>query len=1243
MTGVTSALATGLLLCASLHSSEAKGAYQSGPLEGALYAGGLDATADSVYVTGVTYDHAEGKASSCFLSRFVSSKLESHTPTISSTVGDGTVMEACHGLSLLHDKKNPTGGDSHPFLVAGTSDPNGIYGSTKGNPSGFLMGLKPQGAFEFSIEAGLSMDDAGNTNTISYPVSVLYEYEAAKDGSSDIVDPQRQNGVAYIASVSATDFELNLRFEAEAEASQNQPNCLKHRKYGSSFELVVQRFNTRPQNQGTQIEHNWTQSFPIQIDETTGLKPDVSLAGMVMDHNQRFLIVAGSTRGTGDAYGNSEAGTSDEDGFISFLDPPNGQLSTSSRIDKNTIRIGTDKDDFILGICGDPRDARYFYVVGATGSSGEMGGPIEGPLFKRATNEGSLHGFIQKRERGQDEPIWAKEWKAIKKHPNDGTATATAGVSCLVTDDKSVYVAGIVENGAKVYKDHVGDHNGDDIMAMKFKGDTGEFQWITQFGSKDGSENLARSGALALDVEGNLIVYGDTTGSMWRDRKADGNTQSEIFLATLSSQDGTHDPMVGDEGFVAAQAPSMPPVLEEVSQQIEIGVGKGKDFPIVGKFNGFAWDETKLIDDEEVFHNPKGLGIQSGPYTLTEDIFSGGMVYNPDEDAAYLTGIAYEGGQANCRITKLSLSRQIFDGPDNRIGSNSVLETCNTLALHRFSEVVVVGSADQGSDILVGSDAANYPMAGFAMALNRNNLEQLDTIPLVTSQPQEKIQYPIDAISDGDDLYVISLTSTDAEFSREFNYMQKNNDGKYHPNWMNMEKYGNSVFMTVTKLTLSQEYIDSVPIGDITFTPKWTKEFPVEADENGSGVIPRVFLGGAIVKRSRGYLAIAGSTRGFGEGYGAAVGNDEDGFITLLDLGNGNLPTSVVQNNIREGTERDDIVLGICHDPADNDSFYIVGATKGRMGDSVNMNLKIPEGSQQAFLRKVDANDLKEVWTVQLGAVRKNSEEDNDSSFTTPTVAKAYDCVVKGNEVYVAGVVDDNARMVVGGLPVFTRGGDDVWLGKVLVDSGIVQWVRQTGSLGDDHIAPRGGLAFSKSGGVLVYGDTNGAYFRERPDSEKSSNLFLVEFEPNGRHKKHVRHHVNEPDAVPSPPANNIPSNNVPSPPVTPQLNIVNASDFDSSSKKKGVSIGAIIGILVAVVLLALLAAFYVLRSKRITKAAMTQPRDGIISSEKKKQFSDKTPPASSFLGGKAGMLFGGEEPMSGYEDNLKKTDTEVV
>ena len=250
-----------------------------------------------------------------------------------------------------------------------------------------------------------------------------------------------------------------------------------------------------------------------------------------------------------------------------------------------------------------------------------------------------------------------------------------------------------------------------------------------------------------------------------------------------------------------------------------------------------------------------------------------------------------------------------------------------------------------------------------------------------------------------------------------------------------MKKYGSSFDMTVTKITLKEEVIDGTPIGDITFTTRWSKEFPVTPDVDGSGTVAHVFLGGAIVKKDRGYLAVAGSTRGMGSGYGAAVGNDEDGFVTLLDLNTGELSKEVIRNNIREGSPKDDIVLGICHDPADTMSFYIVGATKGAMGDGGSSSMTIPEGSQQAILRKVNANNLATVWTVELGAVRKNDEEDDDDSVSTPTVAKAFDCVVAGDTVYVGGIVDDNARMVRDDKPRLTRGGDDIWVGSVQTDT----------------------------------------------------------------------------------------------------------------------------------------------------------------------------------------------------------------
>ena len=53
---------------------------------------------------------------------------------------------------------------------------------------------------------------------------------------------------------------------------------------------------------------------------------------------------------------------------------------------------------------------------------------------------------------------------------------------------------------------------------------------------------------------------------------------------------------------------------------------------------------------------------------------------------------------------------------------------------------------------------------------------------------------------------------------------------------------------------------------------------------------------------------MVGSTKGSGPGYGLSTGDDEDGFVTVLD------PTSgeILGEGIREGSPDDDIVTGTC-------------------------------------------------------------------------------------------------------------------------------------------------------------------------------------------------------------------------------------------------------------------------------------------------------------------------------------------
>lgn len=529
------------------------------------------------------------------------------------------------------------------------------------------------------------------------------------------------------------------------------------------------------------------------------------------------------------------------------------------------------------------------------------------------------------------------------------------------------------------------------------------------------------------------------------------------------------------------------------------------------------------------------------------------------------------------------------------IGRNDVLEVCNTVALHGDTEVVVVGSADKGSILPSSASVKEYPMAGFAMALDRIKLGEITAAPLVTTNPAISIEYPIDVVGDADDLYVVSLTSTDPGFSLEYKEIQINPDSKFSPNWINMQKYGKSVHMTVTKLSLSQQVIDGVPIGDVNFRQEWSREFPVEPDGDGTGTVPSIYMGGAIVMKKLGVIAVAGSTRGMGNAYGAAIGTDEDGFITLIDMETGELSKDVFPNNIRIGTAKDDIVLGICVDSkGDEESFYIVGATKGEMAPPANFGEPFPEGSYQAFARKVNSKDLSPIWTVQLGAVHYSRPG------TGATVAKAFNCVASEHHVYIGGVVDDGASM---GLkrPLNSRGGDDIWVAQVDAESGKINWVRQEGSHGDDHMAPRGGLALSTNGNVVAFGDTNGSLFRRRSHGDMNSELFVMDFDGYGRHTTNLDHQTlianDNGDAsviaIPLPPPTPPP---VASPVTQPPSNEATAATATVPQKRDN-AVGIIIGSLMAVAL-ALGVLGYVLVSnmglcRRYKAAALSNPDDG--------------------------------------------------
>lgn len=970
-------------------------AFQSGPHIGSYYAGGLarDWSNQRLVLTGISYDRdgndngGDPTAARCFVSSMGVSQLDDDSARSSVVIGRGAVLEACHTLAMIDGTDN--------FVVAGNSDPGGLYGSAD-VPTGFVMAMDYS---SFAVHVGESLD----SDQVSYPVNV-------------IADPA--TSALFVATLTSTSMDVS----GESAMYEQEPNWLTHRKYGSSFEMTLHRIDYgQVEGSVESFVPNWTGYFPIDT-KSDGTKPDVYFAGMILKAGR--LIAAGSTSGMGNGYGDAEG--DDEDGYLTIIDTETGTVVESDR-------IGTEADDIISGICHDPADTESIYIVGST----------TGVMADSATDVGNgWQPFAQKRETANlwDGVTWAVQWPTS---PGDDIPHVEA-LECLVDGDV-IYVAGLAYQGSTLGGES--SNGGNDVFVAQLSTEDGTVNWLKQIGTS-GDDNLALGGALTLDESGNVVVFGDTTGSFYRSR-ASSEVASDLFVLTMDRTDGS---------------------FPEVSGDI-IGVADDEDENDISDASG-----SGLLG-----------GIQSGPSSGSN--YAGGMVYDASTDRVFLAGATYDpqfqNGNAAASTYKSGYVATValHDGMVNAwsttrvFGDRSVEDSFSTLTLQGNSGLVVVGDAGIGSRLLADS----LPGA-ITLDLNRDDLHGYSLQSVFTINTVGKYHFPVAVTSYGDDLYVVSLTSTNSDFADVQSKVDVfGTTVPFSVNRVDTEGGPPSLYMTVSRLQRA----------GLSLVHMWNQEFPFDQ----SDIIPYISIGGVIVNSNYNYLAVVGSTNGQGNGYGDSEGSDEDGFITLLDLDTGDPSSYAEASSLREGTNGDDIVTSICHDPNDSSAFYVVGGTKGFFGDEIEMSQSsqypIPPGSLQAFMSKVDARTLSPLWTIQLGASLYGTDE--------ATMMYALDCeVVPGSgSVYVAGTVHADAGVVQGETLLQSSGGDDLWIGLVSSSDGAFSWIEQVGSSGDDRMAPHSGLVTTSTGNAVLFGDTNGAFSRPRWSSDLRD-LIVMTFDFSG-------------------------------------------------------------------------------------------------------------------------------------------------
>jgi hypothetical protein len=230
-------------------------------------------------------------------------------------------------------------------------------------------------------------------------------------------------------------------------------------------------------------------------------------------------------------------------GFLTTFD-----IDTGGIID--TVRLVDFQDVRIYGAC---HDDQSLYVAG--------------------TKQGSAFAYVAKFDNIDaldTPPIWSQQMKVT---------TTVDQVKCAITNDGAVlYVAGTVTDGGNMI-DAGNSAGGDDIFVAQLSSVSGDINWRKQIGTS-GDERL---GSLAVDDSGNAILYGDTTGSMYREKNG---SFADLFLFSVSRLNGEYEPLNQPSPTDGKPPASEPPAA---GQDQNVGSNPGESIGIgIGIGNGQA-------------------------------------------------------------------------------------------------------------------------------------------------------------------------------------------------------------------------------------------------------------------------------------------------------------------------------------------------------------------------------------------------------------------------------------------------------------------------------------------------------------------------------------------------------------------------------------------------------------------------------------------------------------------------------
>lgn len=867
------------------------------------------------------------------------------------------------------------------------------------------------------------------------------------DAEASLTDAAAQYPVAMVATTDATYVALQVSdlSEANPSAGEGRPNLVKGRPYGADYYLVLQRRS----NDDAGLTKEWSTSF--QVDETS---ESILVSDMVLAGNT--LVVVGATRGTSaDGPFGSSNPTGDMDGFLLKIDPLEGSLQSING-HRSSTRLDSinQKDDWAFGVCTNPFAAEAVYVVGMSqGKVRDLSDAEQPP-------DGTTHAFVAK---VKVETLTAEWLHHFVMDPGTDSLAQAAAYGCAVTTDGLVYVAGMIEAGATIQGATKSPGAADDdVFVAQLNGINGQVNWIQQVGSAE-RDHLAQGGGIAVDANGNAIVYAETLGNMFNEWTGTSDDHKDAVVFTMSKEDGAYANL-----YTPGSSPVAPPTQAPVTIDDDSG------------------------PDNKDFLPDSITALQTGPDV--GPTYAGGMYYSESTNSIYLAGATYgsfdgPGVQgtsfSSCFYGVMSLPNLEWR-ERNVYGTSSAPEACSAVSLTSVDSTVtaiVVGSTEDGGLLTsLGTNQAKQ----YGMALDLASLGGRFELQGGAIMNENPVQFPISVESSGTSAWVVSMTAKDATVNPDFD--KTSTDERPNLTTGGIYKYGSKYRIAIDKYTIQRAGgANADAVLESSMQLKWRKPFETADQES-------IYVSDLITVQGGSSLIVVGSTKG------TKNAADMDGIMAKIDPEEGTFQADARGDRavayFASVTGSDDWILGACPDPDDNQAFYVVGATQGKMDKDASRDRK--DVTVHAVAAKIHVDKLTAIWVKQFSVTHASGTDEKGAA------ASAFGCsVIPGTgTMYIAGNVENGAVMDQGNQK--SAGRDDIFVAKLLTKDGDTAWMKQVGSNGDDRVAHGGGVKVDANGNAVVYGDTNGSLFRDRSSdgsSQHYSDLFVMVFnQADGSH-----------------------------------------------------------------------------------------------------------------------------------------------